>query len=45
MKNIKLIQELHNLGITGYEEVVYNASYEELFQAEVSQYRKGYEKD
>ena len=44
MKNIKLIQELHNLGITGYEEVVYNASYEELFQAEVSQYRKGYEK-
>ena len=27
MKNIKVIQELHNLGITGYHEVVYNPSY------------------
>jgi phosphoenolpyruvate carboxykinase (ATP) len=44
MKNIKVIQELHNLGITGYHEVVYNPSYEELFQAEVSNKRKGYEK-
>ncbi|WP_281225115.1 phosphoenolpyruvate carboxykinase (ATP) [Flavobacterium aquiphilum] len=44
MKNIKIIQELHNLGITGYHEVVYNPSYEELFQAEVSNKRKGYEK-
>jgi phosphoenolpyruvate carboxykinase (ATP) len=44
MKNIKIIQELHNLGITGYHEVVYNPSYEELYQAEVSPKRKGYEK-
>jgi phosphoenolpyruvate carboxykinase (ATP) len=44
MKNIKIIQELHNLGITGYHEVVYNPSYEELYQAEVSHKRKGYEK-
>ena len=44
MKNIKIIQELHNLGITGYHEVVYNPTYEELYQAEVSHKRKGYEK-
>lgn len=44
MKNIKVIQELHELGITGYHEVSYNPSYEELFQAEVSHQRKGYEK-
>src|SRR6187431_3140030 len=44
MKNIKIIQELHNLGITGYHEVVYNPSYEELYQAEISNRRKGYEK-
>ncbi len=44
MKNIRVIQELHNLGITGYHEVSYNPTYEELFQAEVSHQRKGYEK-
>ncbi len=44
MKNIKIIQELHDLGITGYHEVVYNPSYEELFQAETSPLRKGFEK-
>lgn len=44
MKNIKVIQELHDLGITGYHEVVYNPSYEELFKAETSHMRKGYEK-
>ena len=33
MKNIKVIQELHDLGITGYHEVVYNPSYQELFEA------------
>jgi phosphoenolpyruvate carboxykinase (ATP) len=44
MKNIKVIQELHDLGITGYHEVVYNPSYEVLFQAETSPMRKGYEK-
>jgi phosphoenolpyruvate carboxykinase (ATP) len=44
MKNIKIIQELHDLGITGYHEVAYNPSYEELYEAEVSHKRKGYEK-
>ena len=44
MKNIKVIQELHDLGITGYHEVSYNPSYEELYQAEVSHFRKGFEK-
>ncbi|MES2573687.1 MAG: phosphoenolpyruvate carboxykinase (ATP) [Bacteroidota bacterium] len=44
MKNIKIIQELHDLGITGYHEVLYNPSYEELYQEEVSHKRKGYEK-
>ncbi|MGZ5193746.1 MAG: phosphoenolpyruvate carboxykinase (ATP), partial [Kaistella sp.] len=44
MKNIKIIQQLHDLGITGYEEVVYNPSYEELFKAEMSTKNKGFEK-
>jgi len=44
MKNIKIIQQLHDLGITGYHEVAYNPSYEELYQAEVSHKRKGFEK-
>ena len=44
MKNIKIIQELDELGITGYHEVVYNPSYEEMYQAEVSYKRKGFEK-
>lgn len=44
MKNIKVIQELHELGITGYHEVSYNPTYEELYQAEVSHQRKGFEK-
>lgn len=44
MKNIKVIQELHNLGITGYHEVSYNPTFEELFQAEVSHQRVGFEK-
>lgn len=44
MKNIRIIQELHELGITGYHEVSYNPSYEELYRAEVSSRRKGYEK-
>lgn len=44
MKNIKVIQELHNLGITGYHEVSYNPTFEELYQAEVSHQRVGFEK-
>lgn len=44
MKNIRIIQELHELGITGYREVSYNPSYEELYQAEISEKNKGYEK-
>ena len=44
MKNIKIIQELQDLGITGYHDGAYNPSYEELYQAEVSHFRKGFEK-
>ena len=44
MKNIKIIQELHDLGITGYHEVIYNPSYEELFKAEMSEKNRGFEK-
>ncbi|MFB9120616.1 phosphoenolpyruvate carboxykinase (ATP) [Bergeyella porcorum] len=44
MKNIKIIQELHNLGITGYHEVSYNPSYEELYQAEISEKNQGFER-
>ena len=44
MKNIKVIQELHDLGITGYHEVSYNPSYEELYQAELDENLEGFEK-
>lgn len=44
MKYLKIIQELHDLGITGYHDVSYNPSYEDLYQAEVSHFRKGFEK-
>lgn len=44
MRNIKVIQELHDLGITGYKEVSYNPGYQELYKAEVSTNRKGFEK-
>ncbi|QFG52231.1 phosphoenolpyruvate carboxykinase (ATP) [Chryseobacterium sp.] len=44
MKHIKIIQQLNDLGITGYQEVVYNPSYEELFQAENSAKNEGFEK-
>lgn len=44
MKNIKIIQQLHNLGITGYNKVAYNPSYEELFKAEMAEKNKGFEK-
>ncbi len=44
MKNIKIIQQLHDLGITGYQEVVYNPTYEELYKAEMSTKNQGFEK-
>lgn len=44
MKNTKVIQDLHNLGITGDYEICYNPSYDELYQAEISHDSKGYEK-
>ena len=44
MKNIKIIQQLHELGITGYQEVVYNPTYEELYKAEMSTKNQGFEK-
>lgn len=44
MKNTKIIQDLEQLGIKGNYEVVYNPSYEELYQAEVSPENQGFEK-
>ena len=44
MKNTKIIQDLEKLGIKGNYEVVYNPSYEELYQAEVSAENQGVEK-
>ncbi|MFA5298509.1 MAG: phosphoenolpyruvate carboxykinase (ATP) [Lutibacter sp.] len=44
MKNTKIIQDLHNLGITGSYEVSYNPTFEELYRAEVSHRRIGFEK-
>lgn len=44
MKNTKIIQDLEKLGIKGNYEVVYNPSYEELYQAEVSPENQGFEK-
>ncbi|PWN65334.1 phosphoenolpyruvate carboxykinase (ATP) [Chryseobacterium viscerum] len=43
MKNTKIIQDLEKLGIKGNYEVVYNPSYEELYQAEVSPENQGFE--
>lgn len=43
MKNIKIIQQLNDLGITGYDEVSYNPSYEEMYQAEIADKNKGFE--
>lgn len=44
MKNAKIIQDLQKLGIKGEYELIYNPSYEELYQAEVSPENKGFEK-
>ncbi len=43
MNNEKIIQQLHNLGIKGFEEVVHNPSYEQLYQDEMSQTNQGFE--
>ncbi|ALR31810.1 phosphoenolpyruvate carboxykinase [Chryseobacterium sp. IHB B 17019] len=44
MKNAKIIQDLEKLGIKGDYEIIYNPSYEELYQAEVSPENQGFEK-
>jgi len=44
MKNNKITEQLQKLGLTGYEEVSYNPSYEELFIAELSPENEGFEK-
>lgn len=44
MKNISVIKDLHDIGITGYHQVVYNPSYEELYQAEINPKNKGFER-
>ncbi|WP_124639627.1 MULTISPECIES: phosphoenolpyruvate carboxykinase (ATP) [Amniculibacterium] len=43
MKNDKIIDQLHQMGIKGFQEVVYNPSYEELYQDEISTENQGYE--
>lgn len=44
MKNARIIQDLQKLGIKGDYELIYNPSYEELYQAEVSPENQGFEK-
>ncbi|SIQ04024.1 phosphoenolpyruvate carboxykinase (ATP) [Chryseobacterium sp. RU37D] len=44
MKNAKIIQDLKKMGINGDYEVIYNPSYEELYQAEISPENQGFEK-
>lgn len=44
MKHAKIIQDLEKLGIKGNYEVVYNPSYEELYQAEIAPENQGFEK-
>ena len=38
------IHELEQLGITGVKELVYNPTYEQLFEAEMDPSLEGYEK-
>ncbi len=44
MKHAKIIQDLEKLGIKGNYDVVYNPSYEELYQAEMAPENQGFEK-
>ena len=44
MENIRVIQDLQELGISGNREVVYNPTFEALFKAETSDQNSGYEK-
>ncbi|MCX8532183.1 phosphoenolpyruvate carboxykinase (ATP) [Chryseobacterium luquanense] len=44
MKNAKIVQDLQKLGIKGDYELIYNPSYEELYQAEMSPENQGFEK-
>ncbi|MBS1573430.1 MAG: phosphoenolpyruvate carboxykinase (ATP) [Bacteroidetes bacterium] len=43
MKNNTIIDQLHQMGINGFQEVVYNPSYETLFQEEISSKNEGFE--
>lgn len=44
MKNQKISQELEQLGIKGFGEIVYNPSYQELYVAENAEANEGFEK-
>lgn len=44
MKHAKIIRDLEKLGIKGNYEVVYNPSYEELYQAEMDPENQGFER-
>lgn len=44
MKNTKIVEDLKRLGITGEFTLVYNPTYEELYQDEVKESNQGFEK-
>ncbi len=44
MRNNQIIQQLREMGIKGYEEVIYNPSFEALYKAEVCAQNEGFEK-
>lgn len=44
MNNEQIIQQLQNLGIKGFEKIIRNPSYEQLFQAEMAESNQGFEK-
>lgn len=44
MNNEQIIQQLQNLGIKGFENIIRNPSYEQLFQAEMAEGSQGFEK-
>jgi phosphoenolpyruvate carboxykinase (ATP) len=43
MKNDKIVDALHQMGINGFQEISYNPSFEELYQAEISSKNEGFE--
>ncbi len=44
MASNQIIQQLQKMGISGYDEIIYNPSFEQLYQAEIAPENEGYEK-